>query len=106
MWSWSPYGLVEPKWGSRRAIPIPQRTSQYLSACLSRMGFDKTRIISRGNRHSFRYDQELVRKLMAKYEIDVNDEEGMSDPEEEGLNFLEDKSIAPIDLGIPKANGY
>jgi integrase len=30
MWSWSKKnGMVEPKWGSRRAVPIPTRTAHY-----------------------------------------------------------------------------
>ncbi len=40
MWSWSKkYGLVVPKWGSRRTIPIPIRTAHYINELLKMSPF-------------------------------------------------------------------
>jgi hypothetical protein len=72
-------------------------SSKYVSTCISRMGFEKTRF--HGGRQGFRFDKELIKRLCTKYKLEELDNEiGISDPQEEGIMFT-DESKPPFNLG-------
>lgn len=56
-------------------------SAKFVSACISRMGFEKTRV--HGGKMGFRYDGELMHKLLKKYELNLDDEIGLGNTEEE-----------------------
>jgi len=72
-------------------------TDRYVSSCIERIGFEKTRIKNRRNRRGFFYDAELVKRLFQKYSIEDDQETGTVFQESEEEGFF-DNTIKPIEV--------
>jgi hypothetical protein len=71
-----------------------QLSDKYIFACIQRMGFEKATL--HGNRKGFWYDKDLVLSLCEQYQL--NDETGVSDPQEKGMSVDDRKDFVFSDL--------
>ena len=71
-----------------------QLSDKYISVCIQRMGFEKATL--HGNRKGFWNDKDLVKSLCEQYQL--NDEAGVSDPQEKGMSVDDRKDFVFSDL--------